>query len=134
MPFRVLLVEDDPDVACTIRLSFPTGRYVFAHAEDLASARALLAHGPRPDLVTCDVGLPDGDGLALCREVKARHPDVPVVVITASPLARVRREALACGADAFVPKPFDPDDLHATVERLLEAAASAPAAEVPRSA
>jgi DNA-binding response OmpR family regulator len=122
MPFRVLLVEDDTDVACTIRLSFSTDRYVFANAEDPASARALLAHGPRPDLVTLDVGLPVGDGLTLCREVKAQHPTLPVVVITASGLARARREAHACGADAFVEKPFDPDDLHATVERLLAAA------------
>jgi DNA-binding response OmpR family regulator len=128
MPFRVLLVEDDPDVACTIRLSFPTDRHVSANAEDLASARALLAHGPRPDLVTLDVGLPDGDGLTLCRAVKAQHPTLSVVVITASGLARARREAIVAGADAFVEKPFDSDDPHATVERLLEATASRPPA------
>jgi DNA-binding response OmpR family regulator len=119
----LLLVEDDPDIAALLRMSFDLSRYEVETAEDLATARVRLAERP-PDLVILDVGLPDGNGLELCREVKAARPSVPVVILTA--LSRQHRgleaHAYACGADAFVEKPFDPDDLQATTERLLSAA------------
>jgi len=118
----LLLVEDDPDIAILLRMTLDPSRYEIESAGDLASARELLAEKP-PDLVILDVGLPDGNGLELCREVKAARPSVPVVILTA--LSRQHRaleaQAHACGADAFVEKPFDPDDLQATAERLLTA-------------
>ncbi len=76
----------------------------------------MLAH-PRPDAILLDRGLPDGDGLDLCREVKARCPALPILVLTAH--AQARGEALAAGADRFLVKPFDPDELAAAVAGLL---------------
>jgi DNA-binding response OmpR family regulator len=119
----LLLVEDDPDIAAVLRMSLDLSRYEVETAADLATARALIAQKP-PDLVILDVGLPDGSGLDLCREVKAARPGLPVIILTA--LSRRQRgleaHAWASGADAFVEKPFDPDDLQAMAERLLAAA------------
>jgi two-component system, OmpR family, catabolic regulation response regulator CreB len=120
MPPRViLLVEDEPDIAFVVRLCLDPGRFALACAGTLAEARDLLARGPRPDLVVLDLGLPDGDGLTLCREVKAAHPGLPVMVLTAYTDDDARRLAREAGADRFVEKPFDPDDLRATVDELL---------------
>jgi DNA-binding response OmpR family regulator len=120
---KLLLVEDDPDIALLLRMCLDLSTYQIEVAPDLATARGRLAR-QRPDLVILDVGLPDGNGLDLCREVKAAHPGLPVLVLTA--LSRRVRDlearARGCGADAFVEKPFDPDALQATARRLLAAA------------
>jgi CheY-like chemotaxis protein len=75
----------------------------------------------KPDLVFADVMMPRLGGLDLLAEVR-KDPDVgdvPVVVITA--FAGERGAAVAAGANAFIVKPFDPDELTATVEELLQA-------------
>jgi DNA-binding response OmpR family regulator len=116
----LLAVEDDPDVALLLRMCLDEAHYQIDVAGDLAGARARLAR-QRPDLVIVDVGLPDGDGLDLCREVKAAHPRLPVLILTA--LSRRHRgleaQARAGGADGFMEKPFDPDLLAAEVAHLL---------------
>jgi DNA-binding response OmpR family regulator len=116
---RILVVEDEPDIATIFRMLFGSAGHAVAHAAELAAARDLLERGPAPDLVILDVLLPDGDGVDLCREIKTRVPPAPVVVITADASASER--AAAAGADLVLVKPFDPDDLEAQVERLLEA-------------
>lgn len=113
----ILGVEDDPDIAALLRLIFDPACYVVTVAEDLAVARATLAEAPPPDLIILDVELPDGNGLDLCRELKATWPALPVLVLTAQD--EVRAEAFEAGATLFMPKPFDPNDLAATVEELL---------------
>jgi two-component system catabolic regulation response regulator CreB len=121
MPPRVvLLVEDEPDIAAVLRLCLDPQRFAVACAGTLAAARDRLARGPRPDLVVLDLGLPDGNGLTLCREVKAEHPALPVMVLTAYTHEETREAASQAGADRFVEKPFDPDDLRATVDQLLD--------------
>jgi DNA-binding response OmpR family regulator len=114
---RVLVVEDEPDIARVYCLIF-SGRYDVEVAPDLATARtALRAHTPA--LVILDLRLPDGDGLELCRELKASHPTLPIVVISAN--RKARDEVAACGADAFVPKPPDLDEVERTVDDLIAA-------------
>jgi DNA-binding response OmpR family regulator len=116
---RILVVEDEPDITLVVRLCLNPGRYAVACATTLAEARGLLSAGPLPDLVVLDLGLPDGDGLVLCREVKAVHPALPVMVLTAYTHEEAREAASQAGADRFIEKPFDPDDLCATVDELL---------------
>jgi DNA-binding response OmpR family regulator len=120
-PRQVFLVEDEPDIALVVALCLDPARYAVDLAMSLAEARAYLASQPPPDVILLDVHLPDGDGLELCREVKATRPGVPVVVLTATARDWAGAAARAAGADAFVPKPFDPDDLCAVVARLLAA-------------
>ncbi len=120
MPQRVLVVEDEPDNAALLRIILQSAGYDVLLAADIATARSLLAGGP-PDLVILDLVLPDGDGLELCRELKAGLPRLPIVVLTAWGWTAVREQALAECADLFMGKPFDLQELEAAVERLLAA-------------
>jgi DNA-binding response OmpR family regulator len=115
---RLLFVEDDPDIATVLRLAFDPLQYQSEWVTTLAAARDRLLHRP-PDAVLLDLGLPDGDGLDLCREIKATWPALPVVVVSARGAGQVRYQALACGADGFLPKPFDPEVLEAAIGRLV---------------
>lgn len=74
-----------------------------------------------PDLVLSDVVMPGKTGYALCADIK-KHPDwnhIPVILLTAKADAASSVEGMKAGADAYVPKPFDPDFLKATVESIL---------------
>jgi DNA-binding response OmpR family regulator len=118
---RILTVEGDPDIAVVLRVLLEGAGYAVQWAGDLATARAILA-GPRPPaLVILELRLPDGSGLDLCREVKAARPALPVLVLTSWAWLGAREEAMARGADAFLMKPFDVDELAATVQRLAPA-------------
>ena len=123
---RFLVVEDDS----TNRLLL---RAVLARAGDervreaqvdeaptLADARRFLA-GERPDLLFLDVRLPDGDGLALARDVLSSGPGRPrLLVISASVLPAERDAAIAAGCDRFLAKPYRPHELLEAVAGLLE--------------
>lgn len=113
---RLLVVEDEPDIAAVYRLIFDPTHFVVTVAGDLAAAKRALQATP-PDLLILDLGLPDGDGLILCRELKSTAPRLPVLIVSAH--AHRHAEARAAGADLFLPKPFDPDQLEATVRRFL---------------
>ena len=115
---RLLCVEDDPDIATILRLCFDPLKYEVEWVATLAAARQRLVQRP-PDAVVLDLGLPDGDGLALCGEIKADRPTLPVVVLTARGGPAVRHDALARGADGFLPKPFEPEALAAEIGRLV---------------
>jgi two-component system OmpR family response regulator len=114
---RVLVLEDEPDIAAVMRLTLARAGRQIRLAGTLGEARAALAAWGPPNLLLIDLVLPDGDGLSLCREVKAIWPQVAVLVVTARTAAR--EEARAAGADAYLPKPFDPDELDTVVARLL---------------
>jgi len=81
-------------------------------APSVAAPLDALADSPPPDLVALDVGLPDGDRLDLCRDLKAAHPTLPIVVMSAS--GGYGAKARKAGADRFIAKPFDPDELAST--------------------
>jgi CheY-like chemotaxis protein len=86
-------------------------------------------HGPPLSLVLLDVGLPDGDGFDVCSQIKATHPDLPVILISAVyRTAQARRGGLAAGADAYLVDPTPAARLLAQVRTLV---APAPA-DVPR--
>jgi len=114
---RLLIVEDDPDIAWLFRVILEPAFGVTV-AADLAAARASLAES-RPDLILLDVSLPDGNGLDLCREVKAADPELPVLIVTANRAAG--RAAAESGADSFLAKPVEPEDIESAVGRLVAA-------------
>ena len=93
-------------------------RYRFVEAADGAEALA-LAREDRPDLIVLDVMLPGLSGIEVLEELRSTDSlkEIPVVVITAWSHAEI--EAQLAGADRFVSKPFDPDDLSGAVEELL---------------
>jgi DNA-binding NarL/FixJ family response regulator len=116
MSGAVLVVDDDALFrSLARRLLLSEGLDVVGEAESVATAIA-AAHELRPDAVLLDIGLPDGDGISLARELTAL-PWRPRVVLTSSdPQAASDRDVRASGAGAFIPK----DDLpNAPLERLL---------------
>jgi two-component system OmpR family response regulator len=114
----VLVCEDDSNLRTLIRLALGDG-YEIHEAANGPDALELL--GPvKPDLIVLDLMLPGLSGLDLLTEIRAAegHQDTPVVVISA--WAHSDEAAVAAGADRFVAKPFDPEELLATVETLLD--------------
>jgi DNA-binding response OmpR family regulator len=112
-----MLVEDDASVAQTIAEALALDGYQVRRAATAAEARVLLDEAV-PDLIILDLMLPDTDGLVLCSTLKARA-DVPIIICSASSERRDRILGLKLGADDFIAKPFDLDELQARVEAVL---------------
>ena len=114
----VLVVDDEPVVRDAIRLVLEAGGLSVATAADREAA---LAH-PAAEccrLVLCDVMLPESSGLEVLRALRARRPELPVVMITGYATAEVAVESLRCGAAGFLPKPFDETELMKQVRQTL---------------
>jgi two-component system catabolic regulation response regulator CreB len=122
---KLLLLEDDPAIARTVIYALERDGFTVQHCLLLGDARrALKARGF--DLLMLDVGLPDGSGLDLCREVRAQHP-TPILMLSARNEEIDRVLGLELGADDYVSKPFSPRELVARVKALLRRSAMAPA-------
>jgi CheY-like chemotaxis protein len=118
---RILICDDEPHLRELMRVSLDRD-YEFAEAADTTEALE-LADRVRPDLVLLDVMMPGGSGLTVIERMR-QTPDlagVPVVVVSAFVSEDDRQAARAAGADGFVGKPFDPDELASIVEELLAA-------------
>lgn len=74
------------------------------------------------DAVLLDLMLPKMDGFETCRRLRASGPHLPIVIVTALDSDECRQRGLDAGADAYFSKPFDPDEVIATIRRLLELA------------
>jgi DNA-binding response OmpR family regulator len=114
---RLLLVEDDRDLAAALAQAL--GRHGIAtdHAARAEDAEAMLAVA-QYGAVLLDLGLPDRDGLALLRTWRANGVAVPVIVVTARGDTRARIAGLDAGADDYLPKPFDVDELVARLRAV----------------
>lgn len=118
---HVLLVEDDPLVASGIQTGLAVCDFVVDLATTQAQARSMMAL-VATDVVILDRGLPDGDGLQLLEEWRDEGVDVPVLVLTARDDVADRIAGLQCGADDYLIKPFDLDELVARLNALLRRA------------
>ena len=114
----VLVVDDEPVIGEAIRRVLAAHGLRVAVAPDIASARAHPGLA-RCRMTICDLMLPDGFGSDLVRDLRARRPDLPVVVITGYATAASAVAARQAGAEGFLPKPFDEDELLAVVRRVL---------------
>ena len=115
---RILLVEDEPEMARLIARSVGATGFVVDHVASIAEAEAALAVG-RYVLVLLDRRLPGGDGLTLLRSVRTAQPGVPVIVLTALDDVRDKVQGLDAGADDYLAKPFDTEELLARVRAAL---------------
>jgi two-component system catabolic regulation response regulator CreB len=128
----ILLLEDDPAIADTVAFALRREGFDVEHRAWLAEARERLRSGPPPQLLVLDIGLPDGHGLDLCRELRAgglsHLAHLPVIVLSARSEEMDRVLGLELGADDYLAKPFSPRELVARVRALLRRAQAAPAA------
>lgn len=116
--FRVLVVDDDEEVRESLRRSLSFEGYEVLTAADGEQALS-LAGSAGPGLVLLDLQLPDVDGLEVCRRLRARGEDVPVLMLTARGGTRDRVTGLDVGADDYLPKPFALEELLARTRALL---------------
>jgi two-component system, OmpR family, response regulator RegX3 len=122
----ILLVEDER--AITEPLAEALEREGFTAALAGSAAEAMeKARASVPDLVLLDIGLPDGSGLDVCRELR-RQTDVPIIMLTARGSEADRVAGLELGADDYIVKPFSAREVMARVRAVLRRASSGPGA------
>lgn len=110
---RILVVDDDPGLLRTLGIGLrPLGHEVMPAADGRTALQA--AHEDDPDLVVLDLGLPDLDGVEVLRRLRA-WTQVPIIVLSARAESRDKVEALDLGADDYVTKPFDMEELAARI-------------------
>ncbi|WP_029010402.1 response regulator [Azospirillum halopraeferens] len=115
---RILLVEDDADLADGLLRALRAPGHAVDHLRDGEEADLLLRHEPF-DLVVLDLGLPGRDGLDVLKGLRARGNAVPVLVLTARDALDQRIAGLDLGADDYLAKPFALPELEARVRALL---------------
>ncbi|MCP1430496.1 DNA-binding response OmpR family regulator [Microbacterium foliorum] len=112
---QILIVEDDDRVSGALEAFLARSGYATVRASDGAAALELL--GADTEVVLLDLGLPDIDGVDLCRRIRGRS-EVPIVMVTARSQVAERIRGLRAGADDFVVKPYDVHELLARIEAV----------------
>jgi len=115
---RILVVDDEQSMRELLAIMLRKEGYEVLTADSRAQAAAAFARGP-VDLVVTDVRLPDGDGIEVLRHVKAASPETVVIVMTAFGTTETAVAARKLGAEAYVLKPFDVDELRIAVRDAL---------------
>jgi two-component system response regulator MprA len=118
---RLLVVDDDRALRDVLRRALSLSGYEIRLAENGSEALAEV-NGAVPDAVVLDVGLPDIDGLEVCRLLRREGNRVPVLMLTARDAVSDRIDGLDAGADDYLVKPFDIDELKARLRALLRRA------------
>jgi len=118
---RLLVVEDDTGLRDVLRRALSLAGYEVRLSAEGAEALAEVARSV-PDAVVLDVGLPDIDGLEVCRMLRREGNRVPVLMLTARDAVSDRIDGLDAGADDYLVKPFDIDELKARLRALLRRA------------
>jgi len=115
---RILLVEDNVEIADAVRKMLERERYAVAHVGDGESALEQLIDGEY-DLAVLDLVLPKYDGFSVCAKAREAGVTVPVLMLTARDAVEDRVRGLDCGADDYLVKPFVAQELVARVRALL---------------
>jgi two-component system response regulator MprA len=118
---RLLVVDDDRGLRDVLRRALTLAGYEVRLAETGSDALAEVASGA-PDALVLDIGLPDIDGLEVCRLLRREGNRVPVLMLTARDAVSDRIDGLDAGADDYLVKPFDVDELKARLRALLRRA------------
>lgn len=115
---RLLLVEDNTELAGLIARGLAASGYQLDVVEGVEDARIALSGAGYPAMIL-DLGLPDGDGMILLRELRAKHAPLPVLILTARSAVEDRVAGLKNGADDYLVKPFAMEELAARIQALL---------------
>ena len=115
---RVLVVDDDPAIRSSLELALDLEGYQVAVAADGAEALTTM-RDDRPDVLVLDLMMPGVDGLTVCRVLRAEKDRMPILMLTARTDTSDRVEGLDAGADDYLPKPFDLEELLARLRALV---------------
>ena len=124
---HILLIDDDEHLAEPLRAYFARFGLELASATRPCDGLALLAEGGF-DAAILDVMLPEMDGFALCRAIRQRDAELPLLMLTARGDVTDRVVGLELGADDYLPKPFEPRELVARLQTVLRRRRAAPVA------
>jgi two-component system KDP operon response regulator KdpE len=131
VPARILVVDDEPNIqAAVFPLLTSSGYEVLTAMSGRTSLEAVERY--RPDVVVLDLGLPDMDGVDVCRLIRKDH-QMPVIVLSARASEKDKVRALDAGADDYVTKPFGSNELLARIRVALRRMSAAVAADGPIS-
>jgi len=118
MKNKILLVEDNVDLQTPLKSFLLENNYLVEQA--FTGAQALKKFEENlPDLVLLDLGLPDISGETICSRFKQYAPDLPIIILTAKNTPKDAAKGLGLGADDYIPKPFDLDELLARIQTRL---------------
>ena len=120
-PAHLLIADDDDDIRALVAGQLAREGYTLSEAGDVAGIRRVLS-SCAIDLIVLDLNLPDGDGLVLCRELRAAGHEGAIIMVTARDSAVDRVLGLELGADDYLTKPFEPRELTARIRNLLRRA------------
>jgi len=118
---RVLIVDDEPDILKTVIFRLKKAGYQIITAEDGETGME-LARKEKPDLVLLDVRLPLIDGYEVCQRLKSddNFKKIPVIFLTASAADEIADKTKASGANDYIIKPFEPEELLNKVKNILD--------------
>jgi two-component system OmpR family response regulator len=122
---RILLLEDQPSLAEAICTHLKSHGFAVDAAAGIRAAEAALAAG-RFDVALFDLSLPDGDGLLLLRKIRAQGSLMPILIMTARDQISERIKGLEIGADDYLVKPFDLNEMLARLNAVLRRYAGNP--------
>ena len=128
----VLVVEDDPAIADVLRIYLAGAGFSVRLASTVQGADSVLAEGG-VGVIVLDVGLPDGDGVDLCRSMRARSDLTPILFCTARDDEVARVLGLESGGDDYITKPFSPREVVARVRAVLRRVAAGRESPSPES-
>ena len=118
---RLLIIEDDENISTAIEEYFSRAGYSVNTAPDgLAGIEAAVKN--RPDVVVLDLMLPKMDGLAVCKELRQKHPQMPILMLTAKDDVVDKVLGLEMGADDYITKPFSLREVEARIKSVLRRA------------
>jgi two-component system response regulator MprA len=115
---RVLVVEDDDGVRESLRRALTLGGWEVLSAEG-GQDGLFRARNEHPDVIVLDIGMPDIDGLEVCRALRRDGNRTPILMLTAREAVSDRIAGLDAGADDYLPKPFDVGELQARLRALI---------------
>ena len=128
---KVLVIDDDPSLLRALRVGLKAGGHDVVTATDGEQGLAQTALSA-PDIVVLDLGLPDLDGLAVCRRIR-QWSEVPIIILSASGTEDRKVAALNGGADDYVTKPFGMAELEARIRTAIRHRSTEPAEDRPVS-
>jgi DNA-binding response OmpR family regulator len=115
---KILLVEDDPGIGRVVSRGLAAEGYEVSWTQSIADATAALGGAPFATIIL-DLGLPDGDGLDFCREIRGDGIDTPLLVLTARETLPDKLDGFQAGADDYLSKPFAFEELLARLSVLV---------------